>query len=140
MIYLTRTVGGLAPADEDATEALRRIKVGKLVACEVKVPRNGQFHRKFLALVRTVWAATGDWASVEDLLIELKFRLGVIREVALKGTGEIVKIPGSISFAAMDEVEFSKFYDRAMRELCAMAGGIEYDALRDEVLQQLAAA
>lgn len=139
-MYLTRTVSGLSPANNAAQEALRKIKLGKMVRCEVTTPRNIQHHRKFFALLQTVWMAAGDWASVEDLLIELKFKLGVVREVVLHESGEVVKIPGSISFAAMDQAKFDMFYANALRELCVMAGGIEEDALRQEVLNQLATA
>jgi hypothetical protein len=39
-IFLTRTVSGLAPADQTALEALRKVKLGKMVRCEITTPRN----------------------------------------------------------------------------------------------------
>ena len=139
-IYLTRTISGLAADDESGREALRKIKLGKVVKCEVTTPRNIQHHRKFFALLNTVWMAGGEWESPEDLLIELKIKIGVTKDVILRETGEVVKILGSISFAAMDQAAFDEFYEKAIRALCQMCGGIESDALRQEVLQQLAAA
>ncbi|MDP9090306.1 MAG: DUF1367 family protein [Pseudomonadota bacterium] len=139
-LYLTRTVFGLAATDDAGKEILRKIKVGKTVKAEITTPRNIKHHKKFFALLNTVWAATGDWASVDDLLIELKFNLGITREVVIRKTGEVVKLVGSISFASMDQQAFDLFYESAVRELCEMAGGIETDHLRQEVLQQLAAA
>ena len=50
---------------------------------------------------------------------------------------EIVKVPKSISFASMDQTAFDEFYERALNELCVMGGGIESDALRQEVLMEL---
>lgn len=139
-IYLTRTLTGFAAADDAALAALRKIKLGRTVRCEIAAPRNIQHHRKFFALLNTVWAATGDWVSVDDLLIELKFNLGITRELVIRKTGEVVKIVGSISFASMDQAAFDAFYESAIQELCFMAGGIESDHLRQEVLHQLAAA
>lgn len=139
-LYLTRTVAGLAAADDEAVAALRRIKVGKLVRADVVIPRNVNHHRKFFALLNTVWAATDLWPSVEDLLIELKVRLGIVSDVVLRDSGEVVKVVGSISFASMDQSAFDQFYERALRALCEVAGGIEADALRQEVLDQLRAA
>jgi len=139
-LYLTRTVAGLAAVDDAAKEILRKIKLGKMVRCEITQPRNIQHHRKFFALLNTVWQAAGDWVTVDDLLIELKIKLGITKDVVVRESGEIVKIVGSISFAAMDQLEFEKFYERAVQTLCVMAGGIDSDMLRQLVLEQLAAA
>lgn len=139
-LWMVKTLKGLEPHDEASTDALRRMKLGKLVRVEVSSPRNIHHHRKFFALLNLVWSAAGEWTCVEDLLIELKIRLGLVREVMIRDTGEIVKIPGSISFAKMSQEDFDVFYERAMRELCVMAGGIEFETLREEVLQQVAAA
>ena len=121
-------------------EALRKIKVGEVVQCEITRPRNLAHHRKFWALLNVFWQATGDWSSTYGVLIELKVRLGHVQEVLLRDTGELVRVPKSISFAQMDQTEFDVFYDRCIAELCKMGGGIEEDALRQEVLNELARA
>ena len=63
-------------------------------------------------------------------------------EVIDPATGEVLKVVKlkSISFARMDQVEFEAFFERALRTLSEMAGGIDYEILRNEVLSQLAAA
>lgn len=139
-LYLVRTLAGLAAADDAGKDILRKIKVGKVVQCEVTQPRNVKHHRKFFALLHTVWSAAGDWPTVDDLLIELKIKLGITCEVVIRESGEVVKIVGSISFAAMDQEAFDTFYERAIKALCSMAGGIDSAMLRQEVLNQLAAA
>ncbi len=130
----------LEPVDEAGIEGVRKIKTGDVVRVEITRPRNIHHHRKFWSLLTTVWQATDQWPSAEDLLIELKVRLGVTRDVVILQTGEVVKVVGSISFAKMDQAAFEKFYDQALRELCDMAGGIEQEALRGAVLDQLGAA
>lgn len=139
-LYLTRTIQGLGAIDDAGKEILRKIKLGKMVRCEISQPRNIQHHRKFFALLNTVWQSAGEWPTVEDLLVELKIKLGITKDVVIRDSGEVVKIVGSISFAAMDQLEFEKFYERAMQELCSMCGGIESNMLREMVLQQLAVA
>lgn len=137
---MTRTISGLSPADDAARESLRKIKIGKTVRASISVPRNIAHHRKYWALINTVWAATDGWPSPEDLHIELKIRLGLTKEVIVRSTGEVVKIVGSINFASMNQQDFDKFYERALRELCQIAGGIDEKALRNAVLEHLAAA
>lgn len=139
-LYLQRTVGGLRPCDDAGIDALRKIKVGEVVQCEITRPRNLAHHRKFWALLNVFWQATGDWSSTYGVLIELKVRLGHVQEVLLRDTGELVRVPKSISFAQMDQGAFDVFYERCIAELCKMGGGIEEDALRQEVLNELARA
>lgn len=140
VLFLTRTLSGFAAGDDAAKEVMRRIKVGSLVKCEIVSPRNLALHRKFFALLTVVWQAAGDWPTVEDLLIELKIKLGITEEVVIRESGEVVKVLGSISFGRMKQAEFDAFYERALQALCVIAGGIDSDMLRQEVLQQLAAA
>jgi hypothetical protein len=139
-VFLQRTVGGLKPCDERGVEALRKLKVGEVVQCELTKPRNLAHHRKFWALLNVFWQAAGDWSSPYAVLIELKVRLGHVQKVVIRETGEVVSVPKSISFAQMDQFEFDSFYEKAIGELCKMGGGIEADDLRQEVLNELARA
>lgn len=139
-LIMTRTVTGLAPASDEARDELRGIKLGTVMRCKVHRMRNSAHHRKFFALLNTVWSACDQWPTVESLLTDLKFALRHTEDVLLVSTGEIVRIPKSISFGAMDQTEFDQFYQSALRALCEMAGGIEESALRQAVLEQLEAA
>ncbi len=139
-LYLIRTLSGLAAHDDAGREVLRRIKLGTVVKAEILRPRNLKHHRQFFALLNLVWSSAGDWPSVEDLLVELKLKLGITKDVVVRESGEVVKILGSISFASMDQTAFDAFYNRAITALCEIAGGIDEGMLRQEVLQQLAAA
>lgn len=133
-----RTVTGLKACDEAGIEALRRIKVNEIVQCDITRPRNLAHHKKFMALITVFWNAAGDWSSPYAVLIELKVRLGYVQKVVIRETGEIVSVPKSISFANMDQGAFDEFYAKAIAELCAMAGGIDEEDLRQAVLEELA--
>ena len=139
-LLMAKTLTGLAPTDDASRDALRPVKLGTVMRCKVSRLRNASHHRKFFALLNTVWSACDQWPSVDSLLTDLKFRLRHTDDVLLVSTGELVRIPRSISFATMDQTEFDEFYQRAVTELCEMAGGIEEAALRDAVLEQLQAA
>lgn len=139
-IFLQRGLKGLEACDDIGVDTLRRIKQGEVVKVEITKPRNISFHRKFFALLNVVWQASGDWSSPYALLIELKVNLGHIQKATIRETGEIVSVPKSISFAAMDDFEFEAFYERAIQKLCEMAGGIDPAHLRQAVLDELAQA
>jgi hypothetical protein len=81
---------------------------------------------------------------VDDLLVELKFRAGLVdrQRVIDKGTGEVLAEiikPRSISFAAMSDDEFRAFVDRCIKIICEdMVPGLDDAVLRDEVLRAVA--
>jgi hypothetical protein len=143
-LYLRRTLAGLAATDEAGVEALRKIKQGDIVRCEVTRPRNIQHHRRFFAMLNTVWIACGDWKDTEELLTELKFRVGLVetQRVVDRKTGEVLAElvkPGSISFASMNEDQFSEFYNKCVNVICTdMVPGLSDSVLRDEVLRACA--
>lgn len=136
-LYMTRTVTGLKAADQKAQNVLRKIPVGEMVQCKITNPRNLAHHKKFMKLIDIFWEAAGDWSSPYAVLVELKCRLGHIQKLTIRETGEIMTVPRSISFASMDQTQFEEFYEKALNELCIMAGGIEPDELRQAVLEQL---
>lgn len=143
-LYLLRTLNGLAASDDDSRDALRKVKHGSLVLVEIRRPRNIHFHKKFFAMLDLVWAAAGEWPTVEHLLADVKVAIGHVEKHQLtnRKTGETFDYVTlkSIAFHNMDDIEFEKFYERALVALCDLAGGIEAEYLRAEVLQQLAAA
>lgn len=143
-LYLRRTIRGFEPEDEAAHEALRRIPQGAVVAAEVRRPRNVKFHRMFFGLLQVVWQTCGDWQTVEQLLVELKFRVGHVdrQRVVDKSTGEVlaeIVLPRSIAFANLGEDEFHEFYERCVRVICEeMVPGLDDSVLREEVLRRVA--
>lgn len=124
--------------DSDYDEK-RRLRLGDLVLCTVKRPRNYEFHKKFFALVRLCYMNLPEWMeqdlgihSEEDMLISIKLDLSLAKTIYING--QPVVVPGSISFAAMDNTEFERFYNRCVdlvlnRYLC----GTDRQDLLDEI-------
>lgn len=91
--------------------------MGQEVTARIYKPRNIKFHRLFFALLKT----TLDMADVE-------MNLEQWRHIILTGSGhcdyfkyndKTIAVPRSISFAAMDEAEFSVLYDNCLNFICA---------------------
>jgi hypothetical protein len=120
-----RTVRGFEPANDLAQEFWADCKLDELVELKGSRPRNPIFHRLW-------WAMLGDMAKNAnppmtskqlDFMAKVGTGTGEWRHVvALKGPqkGKMVPVfmPGSISFAAMDEVEFRRFVREAAAFLC----------------------
>lgn len=138
-IFMQRSVSGLIAVDQQGIDVLKKIPVGEEVRCEITKPRNLQHHKKFWALLDIVCEATGRWPTSEAVLLELKDALGYVQQRTLSN-GKKLDVPRSISFTSMDQIAFEDFYERSLKTLCEMAGGIPEDGLRQAVLEELARA
>jgi len=119
------TSQGLVPMYEDDYEEKQRLKIGRVVEAEIKTPRNYLFHKKFAALVRLTWENLPERLqtmlnirSWDDMLTSIKLDLGYAHTIWY-GNKEVV-ILDSIAFKNMDELEFERFYDRAVDVILAL--------------------
>lgn len=116
-IYCRVTPYGLVPLYDSDHDLKQRLRIGSTVRCRVSQPRNYEFHKKFFALVRLTYdnlplPLVERWRirSVDDMLRRFKRDLGYFTSsVGELGEREIEY--RSISFAAMDEEEFERFYN-----------------------------
>lgn len=111
-IYLQRRGDALIPLSVADHESLKRIRDGEIIHVEYKKPRNPLFHNKFMSLVRTVYENNDQYASIDALLNVFKVELGYYDTMQWRSME--IRIPRSISFAQMDELEFQDFYDKAV--------------------------
>lgn len=112
--FFTRTAAGLVPADDEARDLLRSIKLGATVGLELSRPRNIRFHRLYWGLCSTIADSIG--ARRETISDVLKIKTGHVRVIKTKGG--MLELPASISFAKMKEPEFKQFFDRCCAVIC----------------------
>lgn len=117
-LYLGVTEGGLVPAYESGYVEMKRLKIGSVLECEVKRPRNLKFHKKFMALVRVAYNNLPERyattiQSFEDMLKALKMDL---KRYTTKQVGDYTIIElESIAFDKMNEDSFERFYQECFR-------------------------
>ena len=111
-IYLVREGERFKPLSQQDFDSLQRIKDGSIIYVDYKKPRNPLFHNKFMSMVRVVFENQEHYPSIESMLNVIKIELGYYDTVVVTASVE-VRIPKSISFASMDEMEFHTFYNRA---------------------------
>ena len=109
---MVKRLGAFRPTDDQGIEDMAKILDGSLVKVTWTRPRNIHFHNKFFAMLGIVLKNQEHYQSMDELLGVCKIRIGHVTVVSTGYGTE--KWPKSISFAAMDETEFSKFYDRAV--------------------------
>ena len=94
----------------------------------VKKARNPHFHRlMFAVLNKTIENVPEDspFANMDayQLLKAIQFEIGAV-EMVRKMSGEMVMVPKSVAFEAMDEIEFNEVADKVIN-ICAGLIGVE---------------
>lgn len=95
--------------------------------------RNAKFHRKFFALVNLCYQNQEQYNNFEHLRKELIICAGHYDLIFDLEKGQQKKEAQSISFAKMDETEFSKLYTDVLNVICDK---FLFD--REEVLNEVA--
>lgn len=130
-LFLVRSGAALVPVDDQSRERIARIPRGQPVKAEVKRARNLPHHRKFFGgLVTFVAERHPVFNTREKALDAIKLAVGHVHWMPHPATGELIPIPKSISFDAMEQGEFDEFYTAAVD---ATLAHLIPDADRDEV-------
>ncbi|MDZ4248654.1 MAG: DUF1367 family protein [Candidatus Nanopelagicales bacterium] len=137
-IMLVKKLSALYPVDEEAQAVMRTIGQGEIIATEIRRPRNLAFHRRLFAMLHIVLENQTYYKSMDDLLDVAKLAVGHYRTIGTKW-GD-VRIPSSISFAAMDQPAFQEFYDKVVEWVTReVIPGLRRSDLDEEVEAQLLA-
>jgi hypothetical protein len=123
-----RGAGGLVPDGDEAAEWFAKVKPGTRIVANVKVPRNGRFHRKFFAMLHIAYenwdkpnvatpfgAAT---CSAEAFRSDVTIMAG-FHELRVNTRGEWRLKAKSIAWANMDEIEFDRLYSAVLDVILA---------------------
>ncbi len=118
---LLKTPHGLrgATPDDQAMWAkfkrkLETMKEGGWLRFEWSTPRNGKHHRKFFALVHLVMENSERYATENEALVAIKLAAAYFDPHIDPRTGEVIPVVRSISYDAMEQEEFDKFYSAAI--------------------------
>lgn len=121
-------LGGLIPADADAKEWLEGARAGKVMKAEIRMMRNGGFHRKFFCMLKCAYD-NHDWPEIETQWGPAKCTYDQFRkyitvkcgyfDMVVTPQGNVRAEAKSISFAKMDQPEFEKLYNDALNFILA---------------------
>ncbi len=111
--YFVRTIGGLAPVDDSAKEALNFYGTGEILRVKLHKDRNPRHHRLFFGLLGLVMRNQEVYLSLEALRFAIMVTAGYVDEIRLSGD-KVAMRPKSLSFGSMGQQEFSEFYAAAL--------------------------
>jgi hypothetical protein len=118
LIRTPKGLHGATPDDHAAYAKFKRrletMQPGKWLRLEWSAPRNGPHHRKMFALLSLVAENSETYNTTAKALVAVKLAAGYFDPHVEPKTGEIIPIPQSIAYDAMDQDEFDKFYSAAL--------------------------
>ncbi len=133
-IFVKNTATGLVPLYDSDYDEKRKLKIGETYQCEIRKPRNIDFHKKFFALIRL-----GSENSPRDMPQHV-YRAYVTMKAGFvdvyKTELGVMALPKSISFSNMDETEFDKVY-RAVLEVIMKDIDVDEEFIRDNLINFL---
>lgn len=123
--------GSFMPAYDSDKDNLKRIKAGEMIEANIVKPRGIKFHRKLFALLNMLFQNQEIYKNLEDLRHDLTVEAGYYRET-VNIQGEVIKRAKSISFAAMDELEFEKYYEDILNTIV-----LHFNFDKEEIINNL---
>lgn len=135
-IYLRKTLTGWEPNDDEARRYHKVLKVGQVARATLKIPRYGPHHRLVFALLSLTYKNLpekyeGLWRSFDHFRKAIALEAGHV-EVIHRRDGEIVEVPGSLSFDSLGQPEFERV-SAAMLRVCALILDMSEPELAQEV-------
>lgn len=115
-------------------EIYSKIPFGEEFQIEYKKQRNIKFHKKMFALFKLCFENQEAYSDLNDLRRDLTITAGFYTESANVLTGEVFKTAKSLSFANMDEIEFSELYE-SIKTVIIKWIGITNEQIEEEILQ-----
>src|SRR5690242_16694165 len=116
-LFLKRTLSGFIPADEPSAELVKHYKVGEVYAAEVKKPRSYRAHCLCFSLLSLTYENQERYDNFEHFRKAVAIAAGHVEELVTLD-GEVLLQPKSISYSALDQVQFEKVFS-AMMTVCA---------------------
>ena len=110
--FCANTKLGLIPLYADDLEEKKKLKMGEVYSCEIKLARNYEFHKKFYALCKMGFGNSKEkFIKAPNLDIYRKYaiiRSGFVDLIQTQGG--IIPFAQSIAFENMDEAKFEEVY------------------------------
>ena len=125
--------GSFTPAYDSDHEIAKKIKVNSFYEFDFKKPRNYMFHKKFFALINLAYHNQDTYNNIDDMREDLIIDAGFYTTTETK-RGDTVKKALSVSFSAMDDIEFNELYSR-VADVIVKWLGIEKQDIIDNINQ-----
>lgn len=108
-IYLQKSYGVLAPADEQAEETIKAMKFGQVVKVNYSFPRNYENHKRFFAFIKTTFEMQDWFDNIHHYRKWIVMKSGSYTTIVAPN-GYTIFDADSIAFHKMNEAEFRQMF------------------------------
>lgn len=122
-IEFIKAIDCLMPLNDEDKEALKAFKIGDIVKGKITKPRNLGFHRKYFAMIKCFLSFQSEYKNSDEVLDDIKLKLRMY-DIRYSFDKKVYPKFHSISFAKMDNIEFSEFYSKSFDVLLKVANEI----------------
>ena len=133
-IQVIKTISGLRPAYDSDYESFKKIPLNEIIEIEYKKQRNVKFHRKLFSLLNLAYSNQNIFDNLEDMRYCLMLECNLSDIKVNRLTGETFKVPKSLQFAKMDEIEFNEVYNTLKQYICEWLG-VTNEQINEEIEQ-----
>jgi len=130
--HIIKTLTGWAPADGPSRDAWKKFKLGAYYRADIVKPRSYQHHKLCMALLSMTYENQDKYTSFEHFRKAVAIEAGHVDEL-IGLDGVIYLQPKSISYDALDEVEFTAVFGAMMTVCARLLGSIGLTELEGEV-------
>lgn len=131
-LYVKKTLRGFDPADEPSADLWKKFKVGEIYRADVVKPRSYQHHKLCFALLNLTYSNQERYSNFEDFRKAVAIAAGHTEELVTLH-GEIIRLPASLSYDALDEIEFTQVFGAMMTVCAEILHGMNLQELEGEV-------
>jgi hypothetical protein len=131
-LHVVKTQSGLKPCYNSDYDIYSKIPLNEVFEIEYKKPRNYEFHKKYFGLLKLAFENQELFSNITDMREDVTIMAGFFELRENKISGEITKKAKSISFAQMDEIEFSELYESTKDVICKWLG-VTDESIEEEI-------
>lgn len=117
-IRVARSGNVLKAAKTEDLQSIKKLPEGELVKITVQRVRNPRLHRRYFAVIQTIYENQSFFTDREHLRKFLEIAAGhyTVAYMPKPSTGEIKELiwPKSIAYGALDQDSFSELYDEVL--------------------------
>jgi len=134
-IQVVKSINGtLKPAYDSDYESFKKIPLNEIIEIEYKKQRNIKFHRKLFSLLNLAYSNQNLFDNLDDMRYCLMLECNLSEIKVNRLTGETFKVPKSLQFAKMDEIEFNEVYNTLKQYICEWLG-VTNEQINEEIEQ-----
>lgn len=131
-LYLRKTLTGFVPNDEASQEAFKKYKVGEIYRGDVVKPRSYLHHKLVFSLLNLTFENQDRYDNFDTFRYAVAADAGHCDEI-IAPSGEVFRMPKSINYDSLDEVEFTHVMASMMNVCAKMLGDIGKDELAAQI-------